>query len=190
MDAVRSDIETLIQDLLDPDSYRSEQAQNILISLGTIAVDPLTQALSAESDRHRWKIINTLGRIGGKRVIPAMITCLNSRNKAIQGVAAQFLGQLGDECAVEPLLTALRENANGSSVWVIQALGLLADKRAVDLLIHIMQSTDSSAVRYTAVEALGYIGDKRATEAISAYSNDESHHVRSRVQQALERLNG
>ena len=70
----------------------------------------------------------------------------------------------------------------------MQALGRLADSRSIDALLNVMQTTDSPAVRYTAIEALGLIGDRRVIEPIRLYLNDASQHVRSRVEAALERL--
>ena len=188
MDDVRTEIEDLIQGLKNPDPDQSQLADEALRNFAALAVEPLTQALQNATDRQQWRIINTLTKIDDPRVVSAMIMCLQSDSPAIHGVAAQYLGQSGDQRAVEPLIDSLFARRKGSLIWAIQALGFLGDRRAVQPLIEIMNHTESSAERYTAIEALGRIGDTTALDAIQSYRNDECHHVRNRVQVAIKLL--
>jgi HEAT repeat protein len=43
-------------------------------------------------------------------------------------------------------------------------------------------------VRYTTIEALGQIGDRRVLPDIYRYMEDPSHHVRDKVEVAIEAL--
>lgn len=185
MTVLQSDID----DLNSFDNETSSRARQRWLALGQAALDPLISALSNANDQLRWKILLLLCEIGDNRAIPAFIECLHSPRSAIQAAAAQFLGNTGDPRAAEALRAVLNDYPHmASPIWVIQALGKLRDKQAVDLLIRVMSETDSATIRYTAIEALGLIGDKRAAETIRRYANDDSHHVRSRVNEALKLL--
>ena len=185
MPILQSDIE----DLNSYDAETSSRAKQRWLALGQAALDPLMAALSNANDQLRWKILLLLCEIGDNRAIPAFIECLHSPRSAIQAAAAQFLGNTGDPRAAEALRAALRDNHHATSpIWFIQALGKLRDKQSVDLLLRIMTDTDSATIRYTAIEALGLNGDKRAAEAIRCHANDDSHHVRARVSEALKLL--
>lgn len=178
-----------IDDLNSSDGETSNRAKQQWLAQGQAALEPLMAALSNANEQLRWKILLLLYEIGDNRAIPAFIESLHSPRSAIQAAAAQFLGNTGDPRATEALRAALKDYRHfNSPIWIIQALGKLRDQQSVDLLIEIMNDTDSATVRYTAIEALGAIGDKRAIETIRQYTNDESHHVRSRANTALELL--
>ncbi len=179
----------LIGNLANSDFGSSENAKLALIAMGSDAVDPLLQELSHADPRRRWEIITILTKIRDPRATPAVSEYLFADHGAIRVAAAQCLGEIGDQQATAALLLAIEENRNsGALIWILQALGRLKDPRAVEALLDVMQHTDSSAVRYTAIEALGLIGDRRVIETIKGYRDDESAHVRSRVEVALERL--
>ncbi|WP_119070946.1 HEAT repeat domain-containing protein [Aggregatilinea lenta] len=179
----------LIDNLANSDLSCSENAKSALIAMGRDAVDPLLEELSHADAKRRWEIIIVLTKIRDPRAIPAVAEHLRADHGALRVAAAQCLGEIGDQQATGALLRAVDENRNsGALIWILQALGRLKDDRAIDVLVDVMQHTDSTAVRYTAIEALGLIGDRRVIETIRAYRDDESGHVRSRVEVALERL--
>lgn len=182
-------LETLINELLQPDAQRATQARKMLVASGKPAVEHLTAALPMISDQHRWKVILVLSEIGDASAAPTLIPFLNSPSPAIRAAAAQFLGNFGDERVVETLIAKLNEQPNTSAcIWIIQALGKLKDTRAVDPLIQMVYLADSPSMRYTAIEALGKIGDPRAADTIRQFSEDSDHHVQARAQTALQRL--
>lgn len=182
-------IANLIDELMNPDYRRSQEAKDSLIALRRRAVLPLLQAMSTQSYKHLWLIITVLERIGDPEAVPGIISCLHYDNTAIQAAAAHCLGSLGDERAIAPLLNFIDTHTESSAViWVIEALGRLRAYQAVDRLIRLTRDTDSSVIRYTAIEALGYIGDRRAIDVIKACTTDENHHVRARVEKALSLL--
>jgi hypothetical protein len=182
-------LQTDIEDLASSDTEISWRAKQRLLSLGSAALGPLLDALESAELPLRWKVLLLLYEIGDSRAVPAIIHCLQSPSPAIRAAAAQLLGKSGDKRAATVLRESLTNDQQAESlVWIIQALGALKDPLSVDPLIRVMQQTDSSAIRYTAIEALGLIGDTRAIEPICQFSEDTSHHVRARVSTALERL--
>lgn len=182
-------VQELIDDLINPDYQRAQEAKDALVSLKKKAVRPLLQAMSTPSNKQLWQIITVLERIGDPSVVPAIITCLYSENAAIQASAAHCLGTLNDQRAIAPLLDFIDTHGESSAViWVLEALGRLQAHAAVERLMRLVDQTDSSVIRYTAIEALGYIGDRKAVDVILACTRDEDHHVRARVEMALRLL--
>jgi len=178
-----------VEDLVSPDAERSQQARSRLLAARQTSLDYLIKALPRANERLTWKIIMILGEMGDPRAVPAFIQCLQSSSPAIRAAAAQFLSATGSEKAAEALRQMLSAGPDlGSLIWVIHALGKLGDRQAVDQLLQIVQETSSATVRYTAIEALGAIGDPRVIDVIRRYANDESRHVRDRVQTVLERF--
>jgi HEAT repeat protein len=184
-----STIDELVSDLAHPNRQVSQAAQLALVSMGSEAVEPLLDQLPHADVKQSYEIINVLSKIRDPRAVPTVSEYLFADHSAVRLAAAECLGMIGNRQATIPLLKALQESAHsGVQLWIVQALGRLADSRSVDALLSVMQTTDSSAVRYTAIEALGLIGDRRVIESIKLYRDDESQHVRSRVEAALERL--
>ena len=182
-------IKMIIDDLDHPDPSCVQNAKAALIALGSAAVEPLLKELAYDDPRRRWEIIAILAKLHDPRATPAVAKFLFAKHGALRIAAAQCLGEIGDQRATSTLLLALEENcSSGALIWIVQALGRLKDVRAVEALLDVVRHTASAAVRYTAIEALGLIGDRRAVETIKEYRDDESAHVRARVEVALERL--
>jgi len=183
-------ISILIEDLINPNRPVRESAKTELVALGDLALDDLLTALNSRNDQYQWRILPVLGAIGGTTALRGVMTCLESGNTAIRSAAAQILGKSGHLEAIDALLAQLKRPENASSlVAVIGALGQLGDRRIVPALVDIMHRTDVPSVRYTAIEALGKIGDRSVLDDITRYADDPSHHVRSRVRDAIHALN-
>jgi HEAT repeat protein len=61
---------------------------------------------------------------------------------------------------------------------------------AIDPLIRLLTITESSEVRYTAIEGLGLLNAAQAVDLIRSFAHDDNHHVQERAQTALNRLAG
>ena len=125
------------------------------------AVEPMLDALSADTPLMRSSAADALGHLGDKRAIDPLIEALKDENKYVRQAAAIALGNLGSSQAVEPLIEALADPSGEVSPWVAGALGQIGDARSVEPLIQILM-TDTQFSFYAAI-ALGEIGDKRAT---------------------------
>lgn len=100
-------IPILINRFKDKSEKVFDAAHQALIKIGTPAVEPLIEALSARSTKVRNYAAQTLGRIGDKRAVEHIIPLLEDRDEKVPQGAASALGWLGDELAVEPLIKAL-----------------------------------------------------------------------------------
>ncbi len=110
---------------------------------------------------------------------------LVSTNPLLGQVAVQALERRGSE-STDVLIAALPNSHYMVRMHIAVALGRLGDKRAVEPLMKCLETTNSAALRYTLIEALGLLGDPRAAELIASFRDDEDHHVRKRVQVALQ----
>ncbi|MBK6848663.1 MAG: HEAT repeat domain-containing protein [Proteobacteria bacterium] len=92
-------------------------------------VDSLAQLLAtAPSYKVRLQIAITLGRLGDRRAVPALIAALRDADQNVQGAAAAALGQIGDRRA-DAQLRLLLERTRSVFVQkqVGQALALLQE---------------------------------------------------------------
>ena len=180
-----------VDDLLSPDENTRKTAHQLLVLSGDRAADVMIDSLTSRSAQHQWRILPILGEIGTEKALRAVATCMHSDSSAIVAAAAQVLGRSGSPIAAELVLThaqTMHAEDEAASVWIIATLGQLKEARAVPFLIGVLRKTQNSTVRYTTIEALGKIGDPRVLPDICRFTDDQSHHVRDKVQVAIEAL--
>jgi HEAT repeat protein len=180
-------IAALIKSLASSDYEVREDARRQLLTLGSAGVEPLIAALREESTRISWEAASILSEIDDPRWIQPMREVLSSRNPLLGHAAVTALTTLGSQ-AVEIFLTELPHCHHTVQTQMLASLGKIGDQRAVTPLMRLLKTTHSATLRYMAIEALGQLGDKRSVKLIRAFENDENHHVRERVEIALERL--
>lgn len=180
-----------VDDLLSPDENTRKTAHQLLASSGERAADVMIDGLTSRSAQHQWRILPILGEIGTEKALRAVAACLHADSSAIVAAAAQVLGRSENPIAAELVLAhvqAMHSEDEAASVWIIATLGQLKDARAVPYLIGVLHKTQNTTVRYTTIEALGKIGDRRVLPDVCRYTDDHSHHVRDKVQVAIEAL--
>ncbi|MBX7255555.1 MAG: HEAT repeat domain-containing protein [Candidatus Hydrogenedentes bacterium] len=173
--------------------------------LGTVAYEPLAQALSRDSETvlrgapavrntpplrrpvarvaggaaEKAQVIGALGQLSDERAIPALLEALHSADPDVVFIAAEALGERKEPRAVEPLLEMAKhpnENYRCSAVMALRAIG---DPRAVPTLIAALNDS-SHVVRSQAAVSLGELGDKQATpDLVRVALNDTDFNVRS-----------
>lgn len=180
----------LVEALASADQQKFCDARETIATLGEAAVSDLIEALNnSTSDRDRWRILLTLAQIGGSQTVSVMIAYLRSSSHAIRAIAAQFLAQAGDMRALQPMLELLSDPSEvGSLLWILTALEKLGDPQAADPIIAYLHITPSAPEKCAAILALGALADPKAVTHIREFSCDEDHHVRDKVQFALEQL--
>ncbi len=86
-------VEELIDRLRD---FRTRSsAKTALLELGDKAVEPLIAALQSRNISVRWTAASTLGEIGAKRAVPALIEALDDPN--VHSAAVEALGHITGE---------------------------------------------------------------------------------------------
>lgn len=103
-------------------------------------------------------VIDALGEIGDKRVIPALAKMAEDHDNENQGSACAALAKMGAEGA-EILLKFAREKVRRSRKYAVRALGSSRNGSAIPALMNILKdSTEEEPIRGEAARALGRIG--------------------------------
>ena len=168
------DIRGLIKALTDRDPRIRDAARKALITIGSLAVEPLIAALNYESVLVRRNAASALGAIGDRRAVDALVLALKDTDWHVYHHAAVSLGLLHDARAVEPLIMALGlsdeqlpEDPFGES-GQRESVGLCARQALVEIGAPAVASLiaalkhNQAIVRVRAAAALGNIADPRS----------------------------
>src|SRR2546428_9901200 len=159
--------------LTDRDDATREEAAQALIKLALpAATDALIEALQDDYWSVRMHAGHAVAKIGGPRVIEALIPMVGEPIKECRDGAVEDFVTICTP-AVDRLIAALRDERWRVREGAAKTLGLLKDKRAVDPLISALRDRDGS-VRTIAAEALGRIGGPKATKGLMAPFKDTS----------------
>lgn len=142
------------------------------------AVEALIVALEDEADRTelggyplRRNAARALGKLGDRRAVPGLISCLECSDFYVREAAAQSLGMLGDSASI-PALMQLLSGGLATAVLVaglphltqpyeavIEALGKLRATEAIPLIQPFLEH-DLEGVRYSANRAMYQLTQK------------------------------
>ena len=171
-----------------------EQAAIALASMGTPAVEPLTNALDDANPNVRrnaaWAIGELTNMQGDERAntVPSLVSLLNDGDEWVRMAAARALGEIRDERAVEKLLATLSDGAWKVRELAAWALGEMKEERAVQSLGKLLLEDARAEVRETTAWALGEISDPQALPFLKQALNDAETRVRDKVRWALSEI--
>lgn len=153
--------EGLIQDVKDEDVEIRRLAAQRLADYGEESVPYLLSTLGDADWRVRKTSVESFLKIGGKRVIDALISSLSIQDNAgARNSAIEALTRIGKE-AVPSLINSFEGAHHDVRKFIVDILGEIGDRKAVPLLIEALKDTDDN-VRASAVEHLGKMGDENA----------------------------
>jgi HEAT repeat protein len=112
------DIDSLIQQLSDPDGFVRLQAREVLTCIGAPAVAQLIHTLSNANSQLRWQVIKVLDGIQDPAAVNVLVEQLKDDNAGIRWAASDALIALRRD-AIPPLLEALMHDAD--SLWLRQS---------------------------------------------------------------------
>lgn len=137
-----------------------------------LAVDVLMDALTDEDDRTkaggyplRRNAARALGKLGDRRAVVPLVSCLECSDFYVREAAAQSLETLGDQACIPTLIELLKGNIEGTLPApeqmdlaepydsILEALGTLGAQEAVDLIQPFLDH-DVDRVQYAAARAL------------------------------------
>ncbi len=102
---------------------REKAVPFLMEAMGEMRYDALARSHAAES----------LGNLGDKRSVPALIKALSDPYRLTRSYAARALGKLGELPAIDPLLTAMRHDEFfGVRAEAAEALGKLCEGHDTD----------------------------------------------------------
>ena len=159
-----------------------------------LAVDVLMAALGDEDDRTeaggyplRRNAARALGKLGDRRAVTPLVTCLECSDFYVREAAAQSLEALGDQECVPTLIELLEGKIKGTLPApeqmdlaepydsILEALGTLGAMDAVDLIKPFLDH-EVDRVQYAAARALYQLST----------SSEQASHYGNRLIEALE----
>ncbi|MDT8318190.1 MAG: HEAT repeat domain-containing protein [bacterium] len=148
------------------ESLRSEDnaglrnsAVEVLETIGTEAVDTLLPYIDDSDHDLRKQIVDILGNIGDKNVVPYLIQALSDPDENVKSAAAENLGKIGDDEAVNSLMAALKKDDLLLQFSALEALCRIG--RAVPIE-EIKPLLDNPLLRKASLEVLGMAKDIEA----------------------------
>jgi len=121
------------------------------------------------------------------RDINGLISLLDHGNFDVQWHAADALGSMGPE-VVPVLLASLNHRSINTRVGAVEALAAIRDTRGTGPLATLLESAETSEVRWAAALGLGEIGDTKSIPLLVKALHDMDRYVRYGAAKALEQL--
>ena len=176
-------VPSLIELYRDPDPYVCGE---VVVALGRIkeAEPHLIELLDSPDPNVRKRATESLGWIGGERVIMHLLRMLEDPHPEVRVRATTALGrvvvtsrEIRDKRIIAAIMALLRKPENlaqesafytkrrGVWKWAVRTLGRIGSEEAVPALIRLLANPNPE-VRLEVVRALGNIGSKRATPVL------------------------
>jgi HEAT repeat protein len=119
------------------------------------------------------------------RLFEVLTRLMHASNPLVAQMAIKRLEGYGG-MAVESLLDALGKCSPMIQISITCTLERIGSRKAVEPLMAALAKAEYPSLRYTIIHALGTLGDPAAIDLIRSFAEDADHHVRQRVQTALE----
>jgi HEAT repeat protein len=170
----KTSIRPLVGALADPSRWSAIRVAEILISVGSEAVDELLAAFDTLPQNGRVSALDVLGRIRGLRALGLMKSCLLDPHPDIRARAAHGLGLIGDPGTTPDLVAALQDQEWPVRAMAAKSLGRLGDPSAILPLREAMKDR-RWWVRYNSGEALRHMGNTGLEALTDMLSSDDPY---------------
>ncbi len=171
---VKTSIRPIVGALADPSRWSAIRVAEILISVGSEAVDELLAAFDTLPQNGRVSALDVLGRIRGFRAIGLMKRCLLDPHPDIRARSAHGLGLIGDPETAPDLIGVLRDQEWPVRAMAAKSLGRLGDPSAIPHLREAMKDRQWW-VRYNSGEALRHMGSTGLDALTDMLSSDDPY---------------
>ena len=130
---------------------------------------------------------DALGKIGGPKVIAAVLQLARDKDDDLRRGAIEILNQTKDERAVSHLIEATKDQ----DWWVcersVDALAEIGSKRALPRLLEMLQTTPARSLPVV-VRAVGMLGEPKNVEQLLPFLSRAEKELRVEAIQALARI--
>lgn len=182
----QADIEALLGFLHHQDNAGLRNAAiEILVGLGTQAVDSLCARIDDEDVDVRKFVIDILGEIGDERCSDRLLQALEDSDSNVRYAAVETLGKLKISRAAEPLLGLIDDPDPGLRFTLLRTLARLGQPVDSGRLLPLLEDR---LLRKAVLECFGFIGDPCAFAPLVQGLSDPLRNVRETALVALHRL--
>jgi len=166
------------------DDFRDELEPSLIYALGELqyreAVDYLIEIALDEdqSNSHRWRACEALGKIGGEESFQTIKSLLNDDDSYLRSYAVNALSGFKEERTLDILIDALRDDFWRVRVGALGALEKIGSPAALDVLEYkVYNDPDVRNVRYAALKALGSIESQKAYSILRELYGKKTEHL-------------
>lgn len=147
-DSVAGTIKNNIHKLADKDGLVREKARKLLVSLGSPAIDYLSEFESHPKDIARWEAVKALADINEPIAAPILVNALEDTNSDVRWLAAEGLSELGED-GLKAVLEALLESPDSLHLrrgahHVLANMAKKSPNSELRELLHILESPDAA----------------------------------------------
>lgn len=143
------------------------RAQNALMEMGPVVVEPLCRILLDEDNPLRFYAVDLLTKIRDERAIKPLISVLGVRVNGIGPLAATALIRIGTP-AVNDLIVCLTSEEPEIRKLAIEALGEIKDERAFESLLTTLKDENLDVRRQALLAVINFQSDQVTDAALTA----------------------
>ncbi len=160
-------------------------AMEALVRLGRRAVDHLAAAYRTENRDVRKFIVDILGMIGGRGVLPVLLQAIKDEDDNVRASAVEHIGRLRDPSVVDALLEIVDSGEFWTAYPALEALGRIGDRRAVP---HLLRALERRRLTEPALKALSGFAVPDALDEIIPLLRDRRRSVQEEALRTIEGL--
>ncbi len=179
-----SAVNPLIVALRSHNGHVNNIAREALAQIGAPAVEVLIAALDDDDMDMRWQAADVLGHIRDPRAIGPLVAALQDADDFT--MVAGALRNIG-KLSIKPLIAALGAGDTKGRQGAAMVLSWIGDEQSLETLIASLHDSNSG-VRQSAVYGLGKIANTQAVEPLISALSDESLLVRESASLALAKI--
>ncbi len=169
----------------------AEAAEESLVQLGAIAMEPLIPHLKRNEKPKDWlvrlRVARALGRIGDPHATEPLIALLEDPEYPVRAEAIRALTRIG-KSAKEQLMAASKQESALTRIGACEALAVIGEPAALAPLIANLKTGGDLSVRKQSARALGNIGNPQAIDALIESLQDNDEHLRGYAMTSLVKI--
>ncbi len=143
-----------------PDIYMKNFVGEILLKIGTKAVEPMLDSIDDGNDDDKKFVVDILGLIGDNKASAKITRQLNtSKNDNVILACIEALGNLKSEKSLYHLMAFYGLNELYKPT-VIESLGKIGSPAALGFIVSKYEEENDDLIKFSIIESLGLIGDE------------------------------
>ena len=135
----------------------------------------------------RTRAADALGKIGGPKVVDAVLALIKDENQDIRRAAIEILNQTKDERAVAQLIEATKDRDWWVSERAVDALAEIGTTKALPRFIEMLGAGEPKSLP-TVVRAIGKVGDQKSIEHLLPMLQRPENEIKVEAIAALSKL--